>query len=79
MITARGRVALQDYGIAPPTHRAATGPVPVDPLESGDPRPACPQCGSTTDQEISRFGSTACKALHRCLDCLEPFDYFKAL
>ena len=38
---------------------------------------ACPQCGSHNTTETSHFGSTACKALYRCLDCLEPFDYFK--
>jgi ring-1,2-phenylacetyl-CoA epoxidase subunit PaaD len=38
---------------------------------------ACPQCGSTETREVSRFGSTPCKALWRCLDCLEPFDRFK--
>jgi ring-1,2-phenylacetyl-CoA epoxidase subunit PaaD len=38
---------------------------------------ACPQCGSDNTTETSHFGSTACKALYRCLDCMEPFDYFK--
>ena len=38
---------------------------------------ACPLCGSTNTTEISHFGSTACKSLHRCLDCMEPFDHFK--
>ena len=38
---------------------------------------ACPQCGSVNTTETSHFGSTACKALYRCLDCMEPFDYFK--
>ena len=37
----------------------------------------CPQCGSANTTETSHFGSTACKALYKCLDCLEPFDYFK--
>ena len=40
---------------------------------------ACPQCGSTHTTETSHFGSTACKALYRCLDCLEPFDHFKSI
>jgi len=44
--------------------------------QSGIP---CPQCGSVNTTETSPFGSTACKALYRCLDCLEPFDYFKPL
>jgi ring-1,2-phenylacetyl-CoA epoxidase subunit PaaD len=38
---------------------------------------ACPQCQSMNTTEVSRFGSTACKAMYRCLDCMEPFDYFK--
>ena len=38
---------------------------------------ACPQCASINTTEVSRFGSTACKAMYRCLDCMEPFDYFK--
>ena len=38
---------------------------------------ACPQCHSDNTTETSHFGSTACKALYRCLDCMEPFDYFK--
>lgn len=39
--------------------------------------PACPHCGSAHTERLSQFGSTACKALYRCLDCREPFDYFK--
>lgn len=39
----------------------------------------CPQCNSKNVEEISEFGSTACKALYKCVDCLEPFDYFKCL
>jgi ring-1,2-phenylacetyl-CoA epoxidase subunit PaaD len=41
------------------------------------PAPACPRCGSTHTERLAQFGSTACKALFRCLDCREPFDYFK--
>jgi len=48
------------------------------PPDAGETRIAtCPQCGSIDTQEVSRFGSTPCKALYRCLDCREPFDYFK--
>ena len=43
------------------------------------PDVACPQCGSLNTTETSHFGSTACKALYRCLDCMEPFDYFKSI
>ena len=63
-ITPEGRRKLLAYGIAPP---------------SADGRRAvhCPQCGSARTEEISRFGSTPCKAQWRCRDCLEPFDLFK--
>ncbi len=62
-ITAEGRRKLEEYGIAPPS----AGPV------------ACPQCGSQDTTRVSEFGSTPCKALHRCAHCLEPFDHFKCL
>jgi ring-1,2-phenylacetyl-CoA epoxidase subunit PaaD len=39
----------------------------------------CPQCGSANSEMVSQFGSTACKALYKCKDCLEPFDYFKCI
>ena len=63
-ITDAGRAKLLAYGIAPPSPR-------------GSEVVACPQCGSTDTREVSRFGSTPCKALWRCIDCLEPFDRFK--
>ena len=58
-----GKARLAAYGIAPPVR----GPV------------ACPQCGSGAVEELSRFGSTPCKALWRCLGCREPFERFKCL
>ena len=61
-ITERGMQRLKAYGIAPPTPSATA---------------ECPQCGSTDTHEISRFGSTPCKAQWRCNACLEPFDRFK--
>lgn len=39
----------------------------------------CPQCKSTNNELVSQFGSTACKALYKCSDCLETFDYFKCI
>lgn len=63
-ITDEGRAKLKAYGIAPPVP-AGTRAVP------------CPQCGSSDTEEVSRFGSTPCKALWRCRACLEPFDHFK--
>lgn len=70
-----GRRKLLEFGIAPPAEPSAT----KKSLFGGDPLVACPQCGSTQTERISEFGSTACKALYRCKDCLEPFDYFKCL
>ena len=79
-MSADGRAKLRDYGIAPPravaSHSETPGETPV--VISARPV-ACPRCGSTHTETVSEFGSTACKALHRCLDCLEPFDHFKEL
>lgn len=67
-----GKQKLRDYGIAPPTGRAAKGgPIPLR-LSV-----ACPRCGSPDTREVSRFGSTACKALYECRACREPFDHFR--
>lgn len=72
--------ALKSYGIAPPTQHA----IDISALSRGGrrgaparPVVACPQCGSSHTEALSQFGSTPCKALYRCLDCREPFDYFK--
>ncbi|AEB58901.1 1,2-phenylacetyl-CoA epoxidase subunit PaaD [Ectopseudomonas mendocina] len=73
-ITPHGREELRLFGIAPPAgspnKRSLLG-------ESSEIR--CPQCNSANTERLSEFGSTACKALHRCKDCLEPFDYFKCI
>lgn len=69
-----GKKKLKAFGIAPPT------PVPsVCHLEAfaEDEAIQCPRCNSFNTRQISRFGSTACKAIYQCNDCLEPFDYFK--
>lgn len=72
-ITDAGRQKLLDYGISPPAQKSRDSS-----FLSGDaPRVQCPQCRSFHTELISRFGSTACKALYKCNDCLEPFDYFK--
>ena len=74
-ITEKGRVALQEYGIAPP-EQATTDKSAL----LGHPRQVtCPQCKSTETEMLSQFGSTPCKALYRCIDCKEPFDYFKCI
>ena len=64
-ISVAGREKLKVYGIAPPERR--------------DRPIACPRCDSGNTERISEFGSTACKASYRCVDCLEPFEYFKCL
>jgi ring-1,2-phenylacetyl-CoA epoxidase subunit PaaD len=74
-ITPEGRRKLDAYGIVPPTPvgdsswRSMSAALPV----------ACPRCRSVRTETISEFGSTPCKALHRCLDCLEPFERFKCI
>lgn len=71
------RVRLEAYGIAPPSGQAHRGPVTVQ--ISTRPQLRCPRCKSTEVKELSRFGSTSCKALYQCRSCAEPFDYFKVL
>lgn len=70
-----GRRKLSAYGIAPPSGRAPMAGAAV-PLSLSV---RCPQCGSPDTRELSRFGSTACKALWRCQACREPFDHFKVI
>ena len=77
-ISAAGRRKLREYGIAPP------GPVDIS---AGAPlrfhrraaAVACPRCGSADTEQLAAFGSTACKALYRCIACHEPFEYFKPI
>lgn len=64
-ISAKGRAALESYGIAPPQ-------------PAGGPK-RCPRCGGTRLEKLSQFGSTPCKAQWRCTGCMEPFDYFKCI
>lgn len=79
-ITAEGRRKLAAYGIAPPHVVAAGEAVPVRFYSrSRAPALACPRCGSAHTERLSAFGSTACKALYRCLACKEPFEHFKPL
>ena len=75
-ITPEGRRKLDEYGIVPPapaatssSWRSARSALPA----------ACPRCRSSKTETISEFGSTPCKALHRCLECLEPFERFKCI
>ena len=76
----QGKAKLKGYGIAPPQQqvidisglRGGVKRLPVPKLEV-----ICPNCGSAHTQLTSQFGSTPCKALYKCIDCREPFDYFK--
>lgn len=69
-----GKQKLKAYGIAPPNARQSVcDPTPFQAEEAVQ----CPRCNSYQTQLVSRFGSTACKALYQCSDCKEPFDYFK--
>ncbi|KQX62358.1 MULTISPECIES: 1,2-phenylacetyl-CoA epoxidase subunit PaaD [unclassified Streptomyces] len=87
-ISAEGRRKLREFGIAPPRVRTAAEPVGItlgptrtrDADTGADLEPIlCPHCGSAETELLSRFSSTACKALRRCLACREPFDHFKEL
>ena len=75
------RQKLRAFGIAPPQGGSAGntshGTVKFSRRSARIEAVQCPQCGSNNTTEVSPFGSTACKAQFRCLDCLEPFDYFK--
>ncbi|MEC5179301.1 1,2-phenylacetyl-CoA epoxidase subunit PaaD [Arthrobacter sp. CG_A4] len=80
-MTESGKAKLQEYGIAPPSGLAAAGSTTA--RHAGPVRLSlavkCPQCSSLNTKELTRFGSTSCKALYVCQDCREPFDYFKVL
>jgi len=77
-IVPAARERLRNYGIVPPGERATTRTIDISGLRKREVEiVACPRCGSTRTQELSRFGSTPCKAQYRCEDCREPFDYFK--
>ena len=75
-ISQEARVKLEEYGIAPPIDGTADkGAL----FSEGVKKVRCPQCKSVNTELINQFGSTACKALYKCNDCLEPFDYFKCI
>lgn len=71
-MNADARQRLREYGVAPPQGQTCEKPLAHGPVQ-------CPRCGSASTEKISEFGSTACKALYRCCDCREPFDYFKCI
>ncbi|MFI8415826.1 1,2-phenylacetyl-CoA epoxidase subunit PaaD [Serratia sp. NPDC078593] len=71
-MNADARRRLRQYGIAPPQGHTCDQPHRHAGVQ-------CPRCHSENSEKISEFGSTACKALYRCCDCREPFDYFKCI
>jgi len=73
MISEEGLRKMKEYGIAPPVEKTTDKSY----LTGEHKSVPCPQCNSENTEVISQFGSTACKALYKCLDCKEPFDYFK--
>ncbi|MGE4242207.1 MAG: 1,2-phenylacetyl-CoA epoxidase subunit PaaD [Ramlibacter sp.] len=76
-ITPEAREKLRAFGIAPPGSSAQDNVVRFARRGARHEAVACPRCGSSDTTETSHFGSTACKALFKCLACLEPFDHFK--
>ncbi len=74
-ITPQGRRDLQQCGIVPPIEAVAD----MDQLRRGGRPAACPRCQSADTERLSEFGSTPCKALYRCRECLEPFELFKCI
>ena len=77
-ISEAGRRKLRDYGIAPPGPVKSGEGVPIRILRRAEPVD-CPRCGSADTEQLSAFGSTACKAMYRCLACREPFEHFKSI
>ena len=71
------KAKLKAYGITPPALVAAEQP--LVPLSSVVRRAACPYCGSSNTERKSEFGATACKAIHYCHQCQQPFEEFKAI
>ena len=79
-ISAEGRAKLLAYGIAPPAPVRADGAVPIRFFGRAEPAAlACPRCGSFNTERLAAFGSTACKAIYRCIACREPFEHFKPI
>jgi ring-1,2-phenylacetyl-CoA epoxidase subunit PaaD len=81
-ISEEGRRKLRSYGIAPPAG-GASGSAQEAPIRivrrTPQPGVECPRCGSANTERLSAFGSTACKALYRCIACREPFEHFKPI
>ena len=80
-ISAEGLAKMLAYGIAPPGPARADGAVPITFIrrQRTTAALACPRCGSHDTERLAAFGSTACKAIYRCIACKEPFEHFKPI
>jgi ring-1,2-phenylacetyl-CoA epoxidase subunit PaaD len=79
-ISEAGKRKLREYGIGPPGPACASdGGTGIQPISIRSRNVPCPRCGSPQTERLSAFGSTACKALYRCLACREPFEHFKPI
>ena len=76
-LSAETKQKLKDYGIAPPGTTAMIDAADLITIRRSRETIACPYCGSRNTEQKSEFGSTACKAIHFCNSCDQPFDYFK--
>lgn len=74
-LTEEAKLKLTGYGIAPPAHKTKD----KKSLLGNKQKIECPRCKTKETELVSQFGSTACKAMYRCISCLEPFEYFKCL
>ena len=74
-ITEEAKEKLRNYGIAPPSHKTKDKNILLGKKQMVE----CPRCKTKETELVSQFGSTACKAMYRCISCLEPFEYFKCL
>ncbi len=74
-LSEEAKLKLQKYGIAPPEESTSDKSF----LSNKPKAVTCPRCKSKNSTMVSQFGSTACKALYQCKDCMEPFDYFKCI
>ena len=74
-ITEEAKEKLRNYGIAPPANKTKDKNILLGKKQLVE----CPRCKTKETELVSQFGSTACKAMYRCISCLEPFEYFKCL
>jgi ring-1,2-phenylacetyl-CoA epoxidase subunit PaaD len=78
-ISEGGKRKLREYGIAPPGPASEAAGAGAQPMSIRSRQVPCPRCGHAETERLSAFGSTACKALYRCLACREPFEHFKPI